>query len=171
MLASGYNQGTRLLKVTRAGGAWKVEELWHSKKLVPYYNDFVVYQGHAYGFDGNIFCCIDLETGERKWKKGRYGYGQVLLLADQGVLLVMGDDGKLVLVAADPAGLDELAQLQVLDGKSGNHPVVVHGKLLVRNAEEMACYQLPLERAAAQVTSDRRLADLRAGAMAAFQVL
>ncbi len=112
--------------------------------MVPYYNDFVVYENHAYGFDGNIFCCIDLETGERKWKKGRYGYGQVLLLADQGVLLVLADDGTAVLVAADPAGLNELARHQVLDEKTGNHPVLVGGKLLVRNAQEAACYELTL---------------------------
>ena len=58
---------------------------------------------------------------------------------------MMGEEGELVLVAADPAGLNELARLQVLSGKSGNHPVVVRGKLLVRNGEEMALYQLPLE--------------------------
>jgi hypothetical protein len=96
-----------------------------------------------------VFCCIDLASGERAWKKGRYGYGQVLLLADQGLLLVISEEGELVLIAAEPKGLNELARLRVLEGNGGNHPVVVRGKLLVRNAEEMACYELPLEPAAA----------------------
>ncbi len=145
ILASGYNQGARLLKVAHADAAWQVEDLWDSKKLVPYYNDFIVYQNYIYGFDGNIFCCVDAETGERKWKKGRYGYGQVLLLVDQGVLLVITDEGEAVLVAAEPDGLRELGKQQVLEGKSGNHPVLVYGNLLVRNAQEAACYQLTTE--------------------------
>lgn len=145
VLASGYGEGSRLLKVSHQDDAWQAEAVWTSKKLVPYYNDFVVYDDHAYGFDGNIFCCTDLQTGQRKWKKGRYGNGQVLLLAEQGMLLVLSDQGEAVLVAAEPDDLREVSRCKVLDGKTWNHPVLVRGKLLVRNAEEAACYELTLQ--------------------------
>ena len=142
ILASGYGNGSRMLKVSHGDDAWRAETVWTSKKLIPYYNDFVVYEDHAYGFDGNIFCCIDLKTGERRWKKGRYGNGQVLLLVEQGILLVLADDGTAILVAAEPAELREVSRFKALTGTTWNHPVVVRDKLLVRNAEEAACYEL-----------------------------
>ena len=85
-----------------------------------------------------------MQTGERRWKKGRYGYGQVILLTEQGLLLVLSDEGTAVLVAADSADLREVSRCKVLEGKTWNHPVLVRGKLLVRNSEEAACYELTL---------------------------
>jgi outer membrane protein assembly factor BamB len=102
----------------------------------------VSHEGYLYGFDGEIFTCRDLATGKRQWKKGRYGHGQVLLAADQGLLVVISEKGELALLKADSEKLIELAKIKVLDGKTWNHPVIAGGKLLVRNAEEMACYQL-----------------------------
>src|SRR5262249_59227112 len=102
----------------------------------------VVHQGHAYGFDMRTFCCIELESGERRWRGGEYGRGQVVLLADQPALLVLTEKGEAVLLAANPERREELGRFQALKGKTWNHPVIAHGKLFVRNAEEMACYDL-----------------------------
>jgi outer membrane protein assembly factor BamB len=135
--------GIRRLAVRRAAGAWTVEERWATRGLKPYFNDFVVHGGHAYGFDGTILSCIDLETGERRWKGGRYGAGQMILLGDSDVLLVLGEEGQLALVAAAPDGYRELAKVQALDDKTWNHPVVAGDVLLVRNGTEMAAFRLP----------------------------
>jgi hypothetical protein len=78
------------------------------------------------------------------WKRGRYGAGQVLLLADQPLLLVITEQGEVVLVATDPQKHRELAKFPAITGKTWNHPVIAHGKLYVRNAEEMACFELTL---------------------------
>ena len=94
--------GARRLAVRRGADGWKVEERWTSNGLKPYYNDYVIHNGHAYGFDGSILACIDLADGKRKWKGGRYGNGQVLLLADQDLLLVISEEGELALVKATP---------------------------------------------------------------------
>jgi outer membrane protein assembly factor BamB len=132
-----------LLDVNRDGDAWNVVPRWTSKDLKPEFPDIVVHQGHAYGFDVSIFCCIDLSSGKRCWKGGRYGRGQVVLLADQALLVVLSERGEVVLLAADPEQHKELGRFQALDGKTWNHPVIAHGRLYARNAEEMACYELP----------------------------
>jgi outer membrane protein assembly factor BamB len=136
--------GTMRLKVERQGDQWNTEDVWNggTQALKPYFNDFVTSEDSIYGFDGTIFCCVDLETGKRRWKGGRYGAGQVLLLADQGVLVVITEKGEAVLVAANPNEHEELGKFQAIEGKTWNHPTIVDHRLYVRNAEEMACYEL-----------------------------
>ena len=139
-----HGLGVRRLAVSRApDGAWQVEERWTSRGLKPYFNDYVVHKGHAYGFDGTILSAIDLETGERVWKGGRYGAGQMLLLPEQDLLLVVSEEGDLALVAASPDQYTEIARCKAIEGKTWNHPVLVGDLLLVRNGEEMAAFRLP----------------------------
>ncbi len=134
--------GIRRIAVSKAAGAWTVEERWTSTGLKPYFNDIVVHDGHAYGFDGSIMSCIDLQSGARKWKGGRYGNGQLVLLRDQALLLVVSEEGGLALVKAAPDGFTELARAPALEGKTWGHPVVVGDRLLVRNGFEMAAFRL-----------------------------
>jgi outer membrane protein assembly factor BamB len=144
LIAFTESAGTMRLKVEQHAGKWSVEDVWNggAKALKPYFNDFVSDKGSLYGFDGTLFASVDANTGKRNWKKGRYGAGQVLLLADQGVLLVLTEQGEAVLLAADPQKHRELGRFQAIEGKTWNHPTIVDGRLYVRNAEEMACYEL-----------------------------
>lgn len=135
--------GTRRIKVTSSETGFTAAEEWTSRRLKPDFNDFVIFENHAYGFDGRIFICIDLDTGERTWKGGRYGKGQVLLLADSGLLLVASENGEVVLIKADPAKRNEVAKFQALEGRTWNHPVVIGDRLYVRNSQEAACFLLP----------------------------
>jgi len=136
--------GIRRLAVARDAATWTVEERWTTRGLKPYFNDFVVHEGHAYGFDGSILAAVALADGARKWKGGRYGQGQVILLADEDVLLVLSEDGELALVEATPERFTELARVEALDAKTWNHPVLVGDVLLVRNGEEMVAFRLAL---------------------------
>ena len=138
--------GVRRIAVAREGAAWSVRERWTSNGLKPYFNDFVVHKGHAYGFDGRILSCIDLESGTRKWKGGRFGNGQLVVLPEQDLLLVLSEDGELGLVKAAPDQFTEVARFPALEGKTWNHPVLVtqqrESVLLVRNDHEMAAFRL-----------------------------
>ncbi len=142
LLGTGFGMGLRRLQITRTSAAWQAEESWTTKGLKPYFNDFVLHRDHIYGFDGRILACIDLATGERKWKGGRYGNGQVLLLPDQDLLLVLSDRGEVALVEAQPSGFVELSRFSAIEGKTWNHPALVDGVLYVRNSQEMAAYRL-----------------------------
>ena len=134
------------VSVTHEGSQWTAKERWTSSALKAYFNDFVVHEGHAFGFDGSILACIDLEDGARKWKGGRYGHGQLILLPDQDLLVVLSEGGELALVSAAPDKFTELARVSVLEGKTWNHPVLVGDVLLVRNGEQMAAFRLPVPR-------------------------
>jgi outer membrane protein assembly factor BamB len=138
-------QGLRRLAVAKASSGWTVEERWTSRALKPYFNDFVVHEGHAYGFDGSILASMDLADGTRKWKGGRYGQGQMVLLPDQDLLLVLSEEGELALVSATPDKFTEVARVKAVEGKTWNHPVLIGDILLVRNGEEMAAFRLALE--------------------------
>ncbi|HWF89652.1 MAG TPA: PQQ-binding-like beta-propeller repeat protein [Pyrinomonadaceae bacterium] len=144
VLITSQDNGTRRIAIAHDASGWSVHERWTSNGLKPYFNDFVVHKGYAYGFDGRILACIDLKNGERKWKGGRYGNGQLVLLPDQDLLLVLSEEGELVLVNATPDQFTERAKVEALQGKTWNHPVIVGDILLVRNGEEMAAYRLPL---------------------------
>ncbi len=144
LLPTGMNAGTRAIRVAKANGQLAAEELWTSKNLKPDFTDFVGHQDCVYGIDGGIFTCVDLKTGERKWKGGRYGKGQVLLLENSGLLLVAAEQGHVALLQADPQQHAEVASFKALEGKTWNHPVVVGDRLYVRNSQEAAAYQLPL---------------------------
>jgi len=138
--------GLRRIAVAHGPGGWTIEERWTSKGLKPNFNDFVVHDGHAFGFDGAILACIDLKDGKRKWKGGRYGSGQLVLLPDQGLLLVLSEEGELALVGAAADQFRELARVPAIEGKTWNHPVLAGDRLLVRNGQEMAAFRLVLAR-------------------------
>ena len=142
-LLLGSTSGLRRVGFTRGPDGWNVAEQWASNGLKPYFNDFVVHKGHAYGFDGAILAAVNLQDGIRAWKGGRYGQGQLVLLPDQDVLLVLSEEGELVLVRATPEPFMQIARAPGITGKTWNHPVVVGDLLLVRNGEEMAAFRLP----------------------------
>lgn len=116
---------------------------WWSKGLKTSLSDFVVAGDAIYGFDDGIFCCLDLQSGKRRWKQGRFGHGQVLLLEEQQLLLVVSESGEVILLEANPQRLVELGRDSLLVGKTWNMPSLARGRLFVRNGEEMVAVELP----------------------------
>ncbi len=147
LLPTGMSTGTRAIRIAKTDGQLTAQELWTSRNLKPDFTDLVSHEGYAYGVDGDILTCIDVKTGERKWKNGRYGKGQLLLLENSGLLLIAAEQGQVVLVRADPNEHVEVASFKALEGKTWNHPALVGDRLYLRNSQEAAAYQLPLAEA------------------------
>jgi outer membrane protein assembly factor BamB len=146
LLSAGYGTGCMALEVTNSGAELAARLLWKNKNLKNKFTSSVFWNGFVYGLDEDILTCLDAKSGERKWKDGRYGYGQVLLAVNPKTqaahLIVLSGSGELALVKATPDAFEELARFQALEGKTWNYPAIAAGKIYLRNAVEMACYQL-----------------------------
>lgn len=133
--------GSRLIQVQRTDALWNVKEEWTTLQYRPSFDDGIFHNGHLYGFDGDRLTCIDMKTGKKKWQGKRYG-GQLVLICDLSMLLVLSEKGEVILVRATPDHFEEVSRFKALTGKTWNHPVLAHGKLFVRNGEEAACFEL-----------------------------
>ena len=138
--SSAYGGGAVVVELTKAGDRFAVREVWRNIRMKNKQSSSVLHNGFIYGFDEKILACIDASTGDLKWKGGRYGYGQLLLAGDK--LVVITEDGELVLVDATPEGHRELARVSAIEGTTWNVPAFADGILLVRNTEEMAAFDL-----------------------------
>ena len=145
LISVSESSGLRRLTVGQGSGGWTTQERWTTEDMNPWFNDFVVHKGYAFGFDGSSLVCVNLEDGKLKWRGKRYGYGQLVLLPEQDVLLILSEQGELALAKAAPDQFTELSHFPALEGKTWNHPVLVGNVLLVRNDHEMAAFKLSSE--------------------------
>jgi outer membrane protein assembly factor BamB len=141
-VSSGYGHGSVLLKIEDTHERLTARKVWENILMKNKFNSSVIHEGYIYGLDEQILACLDAKTGARQWKGGRYGYGQILLV--QRHLIVLTEDGEVALVRANPDSHQELARFRAMHGRTWNHPALAEGLLIVRNEQEMVCYDLSL---------------------------
>jgi outer membrane protein assembly factor BamB len=139
-LSASYGAGAAVFDVSVAGARFTTRPVWANSLMKNRFQTSVLLDGYVYGLDEGILTCLDVNTGERKWKGGRYGYGQVTLAGHS--LIVFTEASELVLVEATPGRFNEVARMQALEGPSRNVPAIANGTLLVRNATDIAAYDL-----------------------------
>ena len=146
LLSLGYGKGSKMLQVNFNEGKFSAVELWKSNRMKAKFTNLIFHNDHIFGLDDGMFACIDIERGRRKWKEGRYGHGQILLRGNH--ILVMAENGDVILLEANAEQHVELTRFAALDGKTWNPPALAGEYLLVRNHREAACYKLPLAKPA-----------------------
>jgi outer membrane protein assembly factor BamB len=139
-ISSGYGKGAALVEVKGSGNSYTASTVWENKNMKNKFNSSVLHNGYIYGLDEGIMVCLDVNTGERKWKEGRFGYGQVILT--NGHLIVTSDQGEVALIKATPDKYTEVARFPAVQGQTWNYPAIAGGRLLVRNSNEMAAYDI-----------------------------
>jgi outer membrane protein assembly factor BamB len=143
LFSAGYGVGSKVFEIASApdGSAWKASLVWSSPRLKSKFANMVLHNGLVYGLDDGVMTCIDPATGERRWKEGRFGHGQLILAGSS--LLLQSEEGEIVLVDPSPEGLRVTTRFAALKGKTWNPPALAGRLLLVRNDVEAAAYELP----------------------------
>lgn len=127
--------GAILLEIDQADGKATVREVWNSRVMKNHFSSPVLYEGHIYGFDNASLKCIVAATGEQKWVQRGYGKGS--LIAADGLLYILSDQGQLVLAEATPEGFREKGTVKMMEGKTWTAPVLSHGRLYLRDEDEL----------------------------------
>jgi len=140
-VSSGYGVGCELVTVEKSAETnWTVRSEWKSMALKSKFGPIFVKGDYIYGLDDGILACVDVKTGQRRWKDGRYGHGQGLLVGE--IILITSEKGQVVLVQPDPEKLVEMGRFQVFSDKTWNPPALAREYLLMRNDKEAACLKL-----------------------------
>lgn len=124
-------------------GKFDAEERWRNLNMKTKFTNVVLVDDHVIGLDNGILRCIEIDTGQSKWKRGRYGHGQILLVGDS--ILVQAESGEVVLVEATPEQHRELGRIAAFGDKTWNNPALSGRYLLLRNDREAVCYELAIE--------------------------
>ncbi len=140
-ISSGYGKGAALVELKPSGNNFTAATVWENTNMKNKFNSSVLHNGYIYGLDEGILACLDVNTGERKWKGGRYGYGQVVL-ASGHLIVTDGSTGDVALVKASPDQFTEISRFSAVKGQTWNYPALAAGRLLVRNSNEMAAFDI-----------------------------
>jgi outer membrane protein assembly factor BamB len=133
-ISSGYNKGCALLKM----GDASVKEIWRNKNMRNQLNSCVLLDGFLYGIDGDTtgttttLRCIDTKTGEVRWTEKGLGCGG--LMAADGKLIVLSEQGELLIAPVSAKEFKPTARAKVVEGKCWTVPVLANGRIYCRSA-------------------------------------
>lgn len=148
-ITSGYGGGSKLVKIDGA----EAEELWKNKVMKNHHGGVVLVDGYLYGFsDGGGLVCQDFKTGEEKWNQKGEGIQKGAVHYADGMLYCMDEEqGSVFLAEATPDGFKEKGRFpmpgktKLRDGTQGKvwtHPVVIGGKLYLRDQDLLFCFDV-----------------------------
>ena len=138
-ISSGYDRGCALLKIDGN----KVAKLWENKNMRNHFNPCVLIDGHVYGFDGNTgrasFKCLELATGRERWEEDSFsGFGAVQAIGKK--LLIISNQGELIIADANADAYTEISRAQVTGPKCWTTPVLANGRIYCRNSRgDLTC--------------------------------
>lgn len=144
-VSKGYGQGASTFEVQADGDGFATKELWsNTRVLKTKFTNVAIRDNYVFGLNDGILEKVELEAKRPEWRERGFGHGQVLLVGD--VLLVMGEEGNLAAVDTASEDYHEFSRIKALSSEIAPtwNPLCLYGDLLlVRNAEEAACFKLP----------------------------
>lgn len=132
--------GGRMFRLERADEGYRVAPLWQERLMRNHFNSSILVGGHLFGFDNGTLRCLNAGTGEKLW--AQRGFGKGSLIAADGMLLVLSDSGVVALARADPVGYQESGRRQVMEGRAWTSPSLAHGRLYVRDFDEIVSLEV-----------------------------
>jgi hypothetical protein len=141
-VSASYGTGATLLEVT--GSQFK--KIWsNDDSMSNHYSTCVNRDGYLYGFhgrqeEGQALRCVEWRTGKVMWSMENYGAGTVTLAADR--LLVLRENGELVLAPADPKGFHPAQHAVIFNKVVRAYPALADGRLYARDEKTLMCVKL-----------------------------
>jgi len=145
-VASGYGVGCNAFKVTATGDEFKVEEIYNSTKVMNHHGGLLLVGDHLYELDDqNKLKCVELKTGNIVWEDKSVGKGSIAYADGYFVVRSEKGPGTIALVEASPTGYKETGRFDQPDRSKKNswaHPVIIGGKLYIRDMDVLLCYDV-----------------------------
>jgi outer membrane protein assembly factor BamB len=149
LITSGYNRGASVLKVTAEGP----QKVWENKNLRSQLSGPILLDGFVYGIDDNQLVCLDWKTGQVQWKEKSVGKGT--LTAAAGKLIVLSENGRLMIAPASPKEFAAVSSAPILKGRCWTMPVLSNGLIYARNAKgDLVCIDVRRKPARSLLDSD-----------------
>lgn len=139
VFTSCYGGRAQLFSLTPADSGWQVESVWDSKAEAYMSSPLVVGENLYMHLKNKRFCCIDMATGEERWRTKPFGQYWSMLTDGQSIL-ALDQLGELLLIDANPQEFTLLDRRSVTDEPSWAHVAVVDGQVLVRRQNGLDCY-------------------------------
>ena len=143
-MSAHYGVGTRVLRLTRAAGETRVEEVWRSPRVRLHFANAISIGDVVYGSSGAFgpafFTAIDVNTGNIIWQDRRLARAS-FIYAD-GRFIMIDEDGTLVLATPSAEGLNIHSQLELLQGNAWTIPTLVGKILYVRDRKTILALDL-----------------------------
>ncbi len=138
LISSAYGKGAALVNLNGSNP----QAIWESEAISCQMASLVYQGGYAFGIHGqaggrsasqSTFFCLRIDRGKKVWEKKGYGLGSLILVND--TLVMLTENGELVLSEANPREFNELASFQVLSGKANwTAPTYSNGKMHCRSS-------------------------------------
>ncbi|HRY48178.1 MAG TPA: PQQ-like beta-propeller repeat protein [Candidatus Paceibacterota bacterium] len=148
-VTSGYSVGCNAFKITKGASGYAAEQVYASKEFDNHHGGAILHEGHVYGHaDSRGWICMEQATGRIVWREREAAKKGSLVFADGHFILREEDKsspGRLILIAATPAGYQEKGRFDQPDRSDKNswtHPVVSDGRLYVRDQDLLLCYDV-----------------------------
>jgi outer membrane protein assembly factor BamB len=145
-VSSSYGVGCNAFRITLAEGKFKAEEAYSGKDMMNHHGGLILVGDHLYEMDdkGGLKC-FEYKTGKLVWSEKSVGKGSIAYADGHLICRNERGNGTITLVEATPEGYREQGKFDQPERSkalSWPHPVIIGGKLYIRDQDNLFCYDV-----------------------------